>query len=229
MSLPDFFSEMALDLHEQPTTEETVDLITQYAMKAVGCDDAGIMLVHARQRIETASATSQRVIDSHDLQRTFDEGPCLDAIEGDPTYLSNDVAADPRWPSWGRAMADLGINSAVSVRLETRSRRYGSLNLYSVRRRAFDDDDLAVATIFGRHASVALAASHSEEGLLGAIDARKLIGQAQGIIMERFDVDADRAFEVLRRYSQAHNRKLRDVAEWVATNRRVPVTEFPAD
>ncbi|WP_293785568.1 GAF and ANTAR domain-containing protein [uncultured Aeromicrobium sp.] len=229
MDIPEFFSQMALDLHTQDSTEKTVDLITRYARSAIGCDDAGLLLVHARSRVETAAATSQRVRTSHELQRTYDEGPCLDALEGGGTYVSDDVSIDERWPTWGPAVAALGICSVVSVRLETAERRYGSLNLYSEQSKAFDDDDLAVATIFARHASVAVASAQSEEGLRIAIDARKLIGQAQGILMERFDIDADRAFDVLRRYSQHHNRKLREVAEWVVTYRRTPLKEFGSD
>lgn len=214
-----FFSEMALELHEEPTAERTIERIAEFAKTATSCDDAGIMLVRGRNQIETAAATSSRVGESHNLQIIFDEGPCLDAIEGGPLYLANDVAADLRWPIWGPAVAELGMRSVLSIRLETRARRYGSLNLYAERLDAFDDDDVAVASIFVRHASVAIAAAHNEEGLQVAIDARKLIGQAQGILMERYDLDADRAFDFLRRQSQDNNIKLRDVAAWVVENR----------
>ncbi|TSD64413.1 GAF and ANTAR domain-containing protein [Aeromicrobium piscarium] len=227
MGTSEFFSEMALELYDQPSTEQTVDLITKFAQSAIGGSDSGIMLVHARQRIETAASTSPRVEESHELQRTHDEGPCLDALEGVGSYLSNDVAQDERWPTWGRAVEKLGIRSAISVRLETRQRRYGSLNIYADDPDAFTPEDLAVAEILGRHASVALAASHSEDGLMSAIDARKLIGQAQGILMERFDLDSDRAFDVLRRYSQDGNRKLRDVAEAIVRHRGSSVGGAP--
>lgn len=223
-----FFSQMALDLHDEPTAERTIERIAEYARVATSCDDAGIMLVHARNQIETAAATSQRVGESHSLQIVHDEGPCLNAIEGDAVYLSPDVADDDRWLKWGPAVAELGMRSVLSVRLETRTRRYGSLNLYADRTGAFDDDDIAVATIFVRHAAVALANAHNEEGLQVAVDARKLIGQAQGILMERFDLDADRAFEFLRRQSQAHNVKLRLVAEWVVEHRNSPDATFSA-
>jgi GAF domain-containing protein len=221
-----FFSQMALDLHDEPTTERTIERIASYARLATECDDAGIMLVRARNQIETAAATSSRVGESHNLQIVHDQGPCLDAIEGDAIYLSTDVADDPRWPHWGPAVAELGIRSVLSVRLETKTRNYGSLNLYADRVGAFDDDDVAVATIFVRHAAVAIATAHNEEGLQVAVDARKLIGQAQGILMERFDLDADRAFEFLRRQSQAHNVKLRHVAEWVVEHRTSPDATF---
>lgn len=229
MNVPDFFSEVALELHEQSTTEQTVELISEYAQMALGCDDAGIMLVHSRRRTETAASSSARVERSHDLQRELDEGPCLDALESGGSYLSDDVGHDERWPKWGPAIADLGINSALSVLLETRERRYGSLNLYANDPNAFDGNDLATAMIFARHASIALANVHQEQGLLMAIDARKAIGQAQGILMERFDIESDRAFEVLRRYSQHHNRKLHDVATWVVANRRRSIEEYADD
>jgi AmiR/NasT family two-component response regulator len=58
--------------------------------------------------------------------------------------------------------------------------------------------------------------------LAQAIDARKLIGQAMGILMERFDLDGNRAFEVLRRYSQDTNTKLRDVAQQLVDTRTLP-------
>jgi len=217
-----FFSEMALELHDEPTAEGTIERIAEFARTATSCDDAGIMLVRGRNEIETAAATSSRVAESHNLQIIFDEGPCLDAIEGGPLFLANDVAADLRWPAWGPAVAELGMRSALSLRLETRARRYGSLNLYSEHTDAFDDDDVAVASIFVTHASVALASAHNEEGLQVAIDARKLIGQAQGIIMERYDLDSARAFDFLRRQSQHNNIKLRDVASWVVEHRTSP-------
>lgn len=221
-----FFSHMALDLHAEPDADATVELIAEFARIAVDCADAGIMLVHARRHIETAAATSPRVAESHDLQIVHDEGPCLDALDGDAIYSVPDTSNDPRWSKWGPAVHQIGMRSAVSVRLETRGRRYGSLNLYADEVGAFSEDDIAVATIFSRHASVAIAAAHNEDGLQVAIDARKLIGQAQGILMERFDIDADRAFTFMRRQSQDHNQKLRDIASWVVANRSDPRATF---
>ncbi len=51
---------------------------------------------------------------------------------------------------------------------------------------------------------------------------RTVIGQAQGILMERFAVDADQAFAYLRRVSQDTNRKLVDLAQDLVANRCLP-------
>ena len=62
----------------------------------------------------------------------------------------------------------------------------------------------------------------TEQGLQEALSSRTLIGQAEGILMERFGIDGERAFEVLRRYSQDFNVKLRDVAAQTVSSRRLP-------
>lgn len=134
-------------------------------------------------------------------------------------FIVDDMEQDPRWPTWGPLAADLGLRSILATRLFTHGETHGALNLYSSDPRRFDEDDVAVAHVFGAHASVALAAARQEEHLRKAVDARHVIGQAQGILMERFDIDADRAFNVLRRYSQNRNVKLRAIAEEVVDHR----------
>lgn len=70
--------------------------------------------------------------------------------------------------------------------------------------------------LFVSHAAVALAGAQKRDHLLAAISTRDLIGQAKGILMERYKVDAERAFMLLSRVSQQSNRRLRDVAEELA-------------
>ena len=100
-----------------------------------------------------------------------------------------DTAADTRWPHWAAGMRDLNLGSVLAVRLWTSQSTLGALNLYACSPRWFDPDALAVAEVVGRHASIALSSARQEESLWQAIDARTLIGQAQGILMERFALD----------------------------------------
>jgi hypothetical protein len=77
-------------------------------------------------------------------------------------------------------------------------------------------------TLAGTHLQQMLTKVHVSNSLLLAMDARKLIGQTQGILMERFRVDAEGAFAILRRYSQDNNRKLRDVVMELINTRKLP-------
>ena len=127
-----------------------------------------------------------------------------------------------RWREWSRAVADAGVRSMLGTRLYTSSQTIGSLNLYDVRVGHFGDDDLEVAHVLARHAAVALDNARNNDNLWQAIGSRHLIGLAQGILMERFAINADDAFGVLRRYSQDGNVKLHAVAERVVASRRLP-------
>ena len=114
----------------------------------------------------------------------------------------------------------------LSVRMYTDDETMGTLNAYSLKPDAFDVDDQAVAHILARHAAVALGNARKIENLWLAVDARKRIGQAQGILMERFDLTADQAFAVLLRYSQDNNVKLRVVADRLVETRELPITSI---
>ena len=51
---------------------------------------------------------------------------------------------------------------------------------------------------------------------------RTLIGQAQGILIERYKMTAEAAFEMLVTASSTTNRKLRDIASDLVTTGEVP-------
>jgi transcriptional regulator with GAF, ATPase, and Fis domain len=138
------------------------------------------------------------------------------------TLVIRDTATDGRWPDWSAKVLSLGVRCVLDVPLTTAAGTVGVLGLYSVVPDAFDADDEAVAHILARHASIAVATARKEESLAQAVDARKLVGQAMGILMERYAVDGDQAFAILRRYSQDTNTKLRDVAQQLIDTRLLP-------
>jgi hypothetical protein len=100
----------------------------------------------------------------------------------------------------------------IRLPLATRA-QVASLNLAADRRQAFDTTDIAIASIFARHAAAALDRARDGDDLRAAVRSRQLIGVAEGILMQRFGLGLDQAFELLRRYSQSHNIKLRVLAE----------------
>jgi GAF domain-containing protein len=215
------FADMAMALREEADVADTLDGIVSYARDCLECDQAGIHVVRNRE-IETAAATDDMIRKADQLQAELGEGPCLQAVWDKQTFVVDDTTTDPRWPSFGPVAAELGLRSILSIRLHTAEHTLGALNFYCATVREFSDDDVALAHVFAQHASIALATAQREEGLRMAIDARHLIGQAQGILMERFAIDAEPAFAVLRRYSQDHNLKLRAVAQYVIDTRRLP-------
>jgi GAF domain-containing protein len=209
------FAEIALVLQDVSSHEQTLEQVTKLAQETLACDFASITLRHGGGRLETVAATHPDVEKADAMQYEFGEGPCYEAVKEEGNFLSQNVAQDERWPRWGPEAAKLGLNSLLGLRLQTHRETFGALNLYHRQPHAYDADDIVLAGIFATHASVALAASSNNANLRQAIDTRHVIGQAQGILMERYGLDDVRAFAVLRRLSQDGNIKLRKVAQQI--------------
>jgi transcriptional regulator with GAF, ATPase, and Fis domain len=217
------FGRLAMELHAVGGVEETVEAVVQFALHALHCCFAGVLLIGRDRRPEVLAHTDPRVAALYRLQIEIDDGPLITAIREENVVLVPDVDTQTTWSQeWAEQVRAAGIRSAVHLPLQVGGRTAAILSLYSDVPDAFSADDLAVAHILARHASVAIATARQQASLAQAIDARKLVGQAMGILMERYDLDSDRAFEVLKRYSQQSNRKLRDVAQELIDTRRLP-------
>ncbi|WP_310962059.1 GAF and ANTAR domain-containing protein [Nocardioides terrisoli] len=223
-SLLSTLSELAVLTLDESDIENTAEAVVSIAMHTIGCEYAGLTVFEPNGF--ASLAPSDPIVEKVDkLQHHLQQGPCVEAAwEGD-TFISGDLTAEPRWPEWSKQAAAEGLRSMLATRLVSGDHVLGALNLYSSAPRDFTADDRDFARVFAVHATTALLAVRERESLRVAVDARTLIGQAQGILMERFDIDADRAFSVLRRYSQTRNVKLRVIAEDVVASRTLPPEE----
>jgi ANTAR domain/GAF domain len=223
------FSEVAVALFAAGTVQGTLQLIVDLAERAVdGCGAAGI-LVDDNGTVVTAAASSALVVVVDRLQIEAGEGPCLDASVEGSTFYASDLMDDPRWPTFGPSAVAAGIRSVLAYSLS--ENRPSALNLYARLPAAFGATDRAQGLLFATLARLALDSAEErafEErrslNLTEALRTRELIGQAQGILMERERITGDQAFEVLRRASQHMNVKLREVAQTLIETGRSPDT-----
>ena len=206
---------------DPPQTLETIVSITPEFFDA--CDCVGVSVVE-KGRIHTPAATNEKLRELDESQFERGQGPCHDAIRNHPTVLVHDLATDSRWPEWGNAMvSELGIRSSLSFRLFTRRHdSWGALNVYSTQPHAFTQEDVLHGQTIAAMCAVVLARSIHDEQLATALESRTVIGQALGMVMERYGLDEDTAFNVLRRLASQDNRKMRDLAAQVVADRGLP-------
>jgi transcriptional regulator with GAF, ATPase, and Fis domain len=214
---------LAAELADVHDVDDTLDGVLKLAVWVAPCDVASVSLRHGGGKLETTAASDPVAQRAHELQQEMGDGPCLD-VQWDEQGVNviADLADSARWPQWAEYATELGLSSMIAVRLFTREQTIGALDLYSLERKDYDADDVLAARVVATRVSSVLARAQHERTLWEAIDSRHQIGQAQGILMERYTLTADQAFAVLRRYSQEHNRKLRDVAEQVVSTRHLP-------
>jgi GAF domain-containing protein len=219
------FARLAQELYSTQGLDETVEAVVRFALQALDCSYAGLALQTRRQAPEISAVSDPLVADIYQAQINDENGPLFDALRDAKMVHVRDVCADNRWPAWTERVAGLGVLSVLDVPLTigpSNSRTVGVLGLYSLVPDGFDAADDALAHILAQHASVAIAAAREEANFAQAVEVRKLVGQATGILMERFDIDADHAFAALRRYSQSTNTKLRDLAQQLVDTRQLP-------
>lgn len=222
--LGEVMSRLARQLQEEHgDVEATLGAITSSAVVTIpGADECGITYVTGRSKVEPRAATSAlpRIVD--ELQDRLGQGPCLDAAWEEQIVRVDDTATEDRWPEFARAVADLGVGSVLCFQLFVQGDRLGALNLYSRTAGAFDAESQDVGLLFASHAAVALAGAEHEQNLQSGMQHRDVIGQAKGILMERYRLTADQAFGLLSRTSSVTNRKLRAIAEELSTTGQLP-------
>ena len=182
-------------------------------------DTAGVLLVGKGGKFESLAGTSDLPHRLDELQMTFNEGPCVEAALDEVIVRSDDFRAEARWPNYSAAAVEIGVLSGLSIKLYTADRTAGALNLFAFKPNAFDAEDETTGVVLAAHAAAAILASRHGEQLESALSTRDRIGQAKGIIMERFGIGDVQAFEMLRRLSQDSNTRLIDVAQRVIDTR----------
>jgi len=200
--------------------EETLAQIVASAVVTIPGVDAGSISMTEHGRIETRHPTSDLIGKIDAMQSELHEGPCITAIEEPPesgTVLANDLAgADgQRWPRYAPVVLDAGYRALMSIQLSAGGSLRAALNLYSATPDAYDEYAQTLAGLFGIQAAVLLYGASTATQLQRAVDSRDLIGQAKGLLRERYKVDDEGAFQMLVKSSQETNLKLTAVARWL--------------
>jgi transcriptional regulator with GAF, ATPase, and Fis domain len=209
-------SELAREMQAEATTGALLQRIVAAAVTEVaGAQYAGITLL-AHGQVSTPAASAELVEQIDQAQYETGQGPCIDAAAEHATVRSDDLQADGRWPRFGPRAAELGVRSMMAFQLFVEAGSMGALNLYAESVAAFGEESESTGMLLAAHAAVAMTAARTEASLRAGLDTRDVIGQAKGILMERYKISGTAAFGLLITASQAVNEKLYLVAGHLA-------------
>jgi GAF domain-containing protein len=203
--------------------DRMLHLLTGQVVEVLGVDGAGVSLATVDEQLRFVTATDDEVATVEDAQVSLNEGPCHEAYRiGQPVAVTH-LELEARWPGYRRTALALGMRSVAGIPMPAAGRRIGALNLYRKRSHTWDTAELETAQLLADMATGYILNSsrlhHIEEqwraNLDRALEGRDIIGQAKGILRARHGLTAEGAFELLRRTSQHHNVKLRQIAAQV--------------
>lgn len=200
----------------QPANIDVMETIVAAAVGTIpGAEEASISLAQRGRRVVSAAATSDVPRRFDDLQQETRQGPCMDAMYERKTIRVDDLASDERWPELAHRAGEVGMASMLCIQLFVAGDDLGALNLLAERPGGFTDESERVGLMFASHAAVAVAQAGKLNHLGAALASRDVIGQAKGVLMERYKITPDQAFALLAKASQDTNRKLQEVAEYL--------------
>ncbi|GAB2656405.1 GAF and ANTAR domain-containing protein [Kribbella swartbergensis] len=217
--LAELMAKVADSLRVPVDVDETRAMITASVVDTIqGVTHASISVTNKDGTIETFAPTDAVAAAADALQYELGEGPCIAAALSEPVVQVDDLSSDPRWPLYGPKAGALGLCSQLSFQFRAEPQVRGALNLYADEPAVFDVEARYIGSMFADWAAVLLGWGRQETTLLQALESRASIGTAVGILMERYQLDQQRAFAFLARLSQSGNIKLRDVAANIVTD-----------
>ncbi|MEE6176227.1 GAF and ANTAR domain-containing protein [Mycobacterium sp. 050134] len=203
-----------LERDETDTDTGLHELISTGVRHVAGSQYAGITLAEKNRAVSNIVATHSYPVVLDVIQNECGEGPCLAAAWRHHVMHIEDLSADRRWPRYRHeALERTPIRSVLSYELSVDGRGMAALNFYAERPHAFGDDSVHLGTVFAAHVALAWSVMRRQDQFRSALASRDTIGQAKGVIMERFNLDAVEAFDLLTRLSQQSNSKVIDIAQ----------------
>lgn len=212
-------SDLARELQQEQDTDALLVDIVHAALDLIPhVAEASVSLVMGRRTVQSRAASGDlpRQVDS--LQSSTGQGPCIDAAYEQRIVRVPDMSREERWPDFAQAAYSAGARSMLSFQLFVEGDNLGALNLYGDEVNVFDEESEEIGLLVGAHAAVAFSDAQEISQLNQALDTRDLIGQAKGILMERFKVGSQQAFQILTRASSESNTKLREVADHLTSS-----------
>jgi len=189
------------------------ELVEHAAVEIPGADYAGVTITRNAKKIDTPAASHKWPIVLDEVQERHREGPCLTAAWEERTVHVPDLENDDRFPRYRRdALEQTPIRSVMAFQLFIADETMGAINVYAEKPQAFSAESRDIGLIFAAHSSVAWNSARRDEQFRQALASRDIIGQAKGMIMERYSVDAVQAFALLRKLSQDSNVPLIQIA-----------------
>jgi GAF domain-containing protein len=178
-------------------------LVTAAALRLPGVAHADIMAVERGGLAHSVAATDSHPVVLEKLAQRYLSGPCLESARDHVTRRVDDAEREARWPDFTREVSTrTPIRSLLCLPLFSYQRISAALNLYADTPMAFGAEGEETGSMFAMHAAATLEVARREKRVRRALTNRDVIGQAKGVLMERFKVDAVTAFALLAQLSK---------------------------
>jgi transcriptional regulator with GAF, ATPase, and Fis domain len=214
--LAEAFVQLADTLVDDFDVLEFLHQVTSRCADVLDVAAAGVLLTDQRGALRVVAASTEQTRLLEVLQLQTDEGPCPECFHtGRPVAVADLSTVTDRWPRFVEEAGRAGFVSVHALPLRLRTEVIGSLGLFGARPGALGGETVRLGQALADVATIGLLQARAihrrevlAEQLQTALNSRVVIEQAKGVIAERWKVDMDESFALLRQGARAHNRTL---------------------
>lgn len=218
-TLAERISEAARLLEDDDEGDAALLRLSALGVELVPGATAAAVTIRAAGQGRTFATSDQRVQELHRLQFAAGQGPVVETVRYNEARHVRDTATEDRWPEFCQAAGQAGLCSLIVLPLHTGQQPAGAVALYAERPGAFSGAAHDIAVLLAAQGGTAIhnagiygACRQMADNLQVALEARAVIEQAKGMMHATLAISTDEAFELLRRYSQNTNQKVRVIA-----------------
>ncbi|KAA0110584.1 GAF and ANTAR domain-containing protein [Mycolicibacterium sp. P1-5] len=210
---------------------EAADGLCEACVRLLAVDAAAISLVFDGTSSGTLGASGNLARAYDELQFTFGEGPCLDAVTLRLPMHVVDLTKEPRWPAYGPAMLAHDICAVYAVPIVVAAEFVGALDLFCAEPVQLGGEALAGALVAAELAAIAVldlldadlqeAVSEPNSDAWAELNAlsRSEVSQATGMLVAQLGIEPAEALVRLRAYAYTVGRSATDVARDILDRR----------
>ncbi len=198
--------------------DRILQAISEMVAETLDCAICSILLIDEETKELTVSAARCSSPDYMHRMPIRMEGSLIEQVLRDGQPVQVDRMQDDKRYRYPELARRTGLTSALSAPLFSQGKVIGSINIYTRQQRSFQDEEIGFLKAVAGQAGIAIQNARLMSETLEmkrALETRKLVERAKGILQSRHGLTEEEAYLRLRNESRRLRRSMRDLAEAV--------------
>lgn len=214
----DSLMKVSQSVTSQEYLDDILDLIVVTTAEMLDSKICSIMLLDASRR-ELAIKATQSLSDEYRKKANIsvDNSISGEVVKSKKAMTIANVQKEERYRFRDLAVKE-GLTSMLSVPMIFKDQAIGIVNVYTKEPHRFSEDEIDALQIVANQAAVAVEHTKVVEESMKAkeaLETRKLVERAKGILMKMQGIDEDKAYKLIHKKSMDSCRSMKDIAESV--------------
>jgi len=205
--------------------KDILDLIVVTTAELMGSKICSIMLLDETKQ-ELKIVATQSLSEEYRNKPNIKVGQSISgkAVKEKRPITILDVTKEPDY-MYPKIAEKEGLRSMLSVPMMIKDKVIGVINSYTSKKYKFTEKEIKMLKVIANQAAIAIENAKLLEETLSykeALETRKLIEKAKGILMEKNNLTEEEAYQTIRKKSMDSRKSMKEIAEAIILTSDMP-------